>query len=293
MQTENYLVLDGCVLELRKQFMKLEADILPKFQRARGRLELGFTSKKNLNCLSHLHQSGCLKALIPKNYSSVPDVVLINTSGGITGGDELGINVGLSPRAQVRLTTQTAERVYKSNHGFGKIELKFDLKEESALDWLPQETILFDKSAIKREITVRMLETSSLFMIESIILGRDAMGERLTNNLFVDQWRILREKRITYAESLKLSNANELSGFATLGQNKALATLLYVAPNAEQKLERMRTLLKQHNLMSAASAWDGKLVARLVTDCPQRLRETLISIIFKFRQKQVPRVWLI
>ena len=111
--------------------MTSDVEILPKLQRAQGRVEVGFICEKNVNRLSHLHQSGCLKALIPKNYSSVPDVVLINTSGGVTGGDKLCIQAVLGHHAQVRLTTQTAERIYKASHDFGKITVELDLNKNS------------------------------------------------------------------------------------------------------------------------------------------------------------------
>ena len=272
--------------------MNVKTEILPKLQRARGRIELGFSFKKSLNCLSHLHQSGCLKALIPKNYSTVPDVVLINTSGGITGGDRLQIQVGVGQKAHVCITSQTAERVYRSSQGMGEIEVKLNLDKSSKLDWIPQETILFDKSAVQRSIKVNMCNNSFLFMVESIILGRQAMGENVTNNLFLDRWQILRNNEPTYFEALKLSNANELSGLATLGKNKALATLLYVAPDSEERLQQMRELLANHAILGAATAWDGKLIVRLISEHPQFLRFTLIDIVTKFRKMSLPRVWL-
>ena len=272
--------------------MKIEAEILPKLQRASGRIELGFIFKNNLHSLSHLHQSGCLKALIPKNYSTVPDVVLVNTSGGITGGDKLQIQAGVHQKAHVCITSQTAERVYKSSQGMGEIEVELNLSENSKLDWIPQETILFDKSAVQRSIKVNMSNNSYLFMVESIILGRKAMGENVTNNLFVDRWQILRDNKPTYLEALKLSNANELSGLATLGKNKALATLLYVAPDSEERLQQMRELLAKYDSLGAATAWDGKLIVRLIAESPQFLRSALIDIITQFRKMSLPRVWL-
>ena len=272
--------------------MKNDVEALPQFQRATGRVEIGFISKSNSYSLAHLHQSGCLKALMPKNHSDIPEVVLINTAGGITGGDKLSVAVELKERVRATVTTQTAERIYKASHDLGKIDVRLNLRQNSSLDWLPQETILFDRSALKREITVNMHDTSKLFMVESIILGRCAMGEILTDNSFADHWRIFQNNKIRYAESLKLSNASELSGFATLGENKALATLLYVGSNAEEKLLHMRSLLKKCNLVSGTSAWDGKLVTRLISDSPQRLRAALIFIISEFRKKQLPRVWL-
>lgn len=272
--------------------MKLETEMLPKYQRANGRVEIAFVSKKNTYSLDHLYQSGCLKALMPKNHSHVPEVVLINTAGGITGGDKLSICVELREKVQATVTTQTAERIYKASHDLGKIEVQLDLKQASSLDWVPQETILFDKSAVQRSIKVNMSNNSYLFMVESIILGRKAMGENVTNNLFVDRWKILRDNKPTYFEALKLSNANELSGLATLGKNKALATLLYVAPDSEERLQQMRVLLSKHDILGAATAWDGKLIVRLIAESPQFLRSSLIDIITQFRKMSLPRVWL-
>ena len=166
------------------------------------------------------------------------------------------------------------------------------MKNRSKLDWIPQETILFDESAIKRTIKVDMLEHSHLLMVESIILGRQAMGECVSNNLFLDQWKILRNNKPIYLESLKLSNANELSGLATLGKNKALATILYIAPDSEERLEQMRKILQETDVLGGASAWDGKLVVRLISEYPRFLRLALINILTQFRERSLPRVWL-
>ena len=107
--------------------MHVDRNIISRLQRL-GCLELGFENKKGSNCLVHLHQSGCLKALIPKNYADIPDVVMINTSGGITGEDELRVKAKIGDRGHVCIATQTAERIYKSARGFGEstVELVLD-----------------------------------------------------------------------------------------------------------------------------------------------------------------------
>ena len=91
---------------------------------------------------------------------------------------------------------------------------------------------------------------------------------------------------------MKLSNANELSGFATLGKNKALATILYIAPDSEERLEQMRKILQETDVLGGASAWDGKLVVRLISEYPRFLRLALINILTQFRERSLPRVWL-
>ena len=177
-------------------------------------------------------------------------------------------------------------------YGFGKIGVELNLRKNSKLDWLPQETILFDNSAVKRSIKVNMSGQSKLFMVESIVLGRRAMGETLTNCLFSDQWKIFRDNMIVDMEALKLVEPSQLSGSASLGSNTALATILYVAKDAEERLQQMRSLLNNFNLFSAASAWNGKLIARIASESPYSLRKVLIYVISKFRGIALPRVWL-
>ena len=272
--------------------MHVDRNIISRLQRARGCLELGFENKKGSNCLVHLHQSGCLKALIPKNYADIPDVVMINTSGGITGEDELQVKAKIGDKGHVCIATQTAERIYKSARGFGESTVELVLGKTARLDWLPQETILFNKSAFKRSMNVRMDKTAYLFMLETVVLGRQAMRETVTENLFLDQWQIKRNEEVVYLEALNLSNANELCGVAALGSNKAVSTILYVAPDAESRLPQMRGILKNCDTVNAASAWNGKLVVRLASERPELLRKNLIMIVTEFRGVSCPRVWL-
>ena len=90
-----------------------------------------------------------------------------------------------------------------------------------------------------------MDKTAYLFMLETVVLGRQAMRETVTENLFLDQWHIKRNEEVVYLEALNLSNANELCGVAALGSNIAVSTILYVAPDAESRLPQMRGILKK------------------------------------------------
>ena len=289
---ELFLILTLCQSILRGKYVQLETNAISKLERSEGRAEVAFVKREDSTQVAHLYQSGCLRVLIPKNYKSFPDAVIINTAGGITGGDNLEIKADIGEKSEVCLTTQTAERIYKSGYGFGKIGVELNLRKNSKLDWLPQETILFDNSAVKRSIKVNMSGQSKLFMVESIVLGRRAMGETLTNCLFSDQWKIFRDNMIVDMEALKLVEPSQLSGSASLGSNTALATILYVAKDAEERLQQMRSLLNNFNLFSAASAWNGKLIARIASESPYSLRKVLIYVISKFRGTDLPRVWL-
>jgi len=119
-------------------------------QRASGRAHVGLCAREALTFLTDLHQSGSAKAFLPKVHGPVPEVVFLNTSGGLTGGDRLMFSLALGDGAQAVATTQTAERAYASSGGRAVMDVVLSLGAGARLDWLPQETILFDRSTLAR-----------------------------------------------------------------------------------------------------------------------------------------------
>ncbi|EBA04545.1 probable urease accessory protein [Rhodobacterales bacterium HTCC2150] len=260
-------------------------------QRARGRVHLEFCARDGSTKLTDLHQSGCAKALLPKNHADRIDAVIINTAGGVTGGDRLVYSASLEAGAELCVTTQTAERIYKSSGGVGEIETLFSLANDTALDWLPQETILFEESALSRQLTVKMDASASALILEPIVLGRKAMGETLQSCIFTDQWRVTRGGKLAYADAFRITDPAALAGSACLGQNRAFATLVYIAPDAEARRDQMQSLIKFDDVTTATSAWNGCLVTRFIALDAQPLRRALISTLSEFRAHPLPRVW--
>ncbi len=263
----------------------------PALQRAKGRAHLGFVAQCGKTKLADLHQSGCAKALLPRNHANRIDGVLINTAGGITGGDHLEYSANLGDGATLCLTTQTAERIYKSSAGVGRIDTCFEIGQNAALDWLPQETILFNESALHRSLSVEMHTTSSVLLLEPIVLGRKAMGETLSRCHMSDQWRVQRGGKLAYADALRITDPTALGGAATLGENRAFATLAYIAPDAEARCKQMHGILNFDAVIAATSAWNGCLVTRFIAADAQPLRAALISTLTQFRAHPLPRVW--
>lgn len=260
-------------------------------QRAKGRAHLQFRAHDGKIKLVDLHQSGCVKALLPTNHADRIDAVIINTAGGVTGGDNLTYSAQLDTGAELCITTQTAERIYKSSGGVGQITTHFTLGKRTSLDWLPQETILFEKSALTRHLTIEMDGSSSALILEPIIMGRKAMGETLQTCFFTDQWRIIRNGKLAYSDALRITDPTALSGAACLGQNRAFATLVYVAPDAEARRDQMQSLINFDDVTTATSAWNGCLVTRFIAPDAQPLRRALISTLTEFRAHPLPRVW--
>ncbi len=253
-------------------------------QRARGRAMVGFAGAQNR--LVDLHQSGSLKALLPRNHAPVPDVVLVNTAGGLTGGDRYTVELSANAGASATVATQTAERVYKASADVAQMDVSLRVTGGGILSWLPQETILFDRSAIARRITADLDADSRLLIVEPVVFGRRAMGEALTQTRFTDQWRIRVDGRLVHAEATRIDgDFAAYQGRGCLNGALAMATVLYVGPDAEARLDQVRAL------GLPASAWGGRLVVRLLESDPRQLRRTLMEFLKHFRGCDLPRVW--
>lgn len=188
--------------------------------------------------LNRLYQQGCVKALLPKTQGVAPEVVLLNTAGGLTGGDSLDVALAVGPKADLTATTQAAERIYRAASGTARVARHLSLGEGATLDWLPQETILLKAGRIERRLDADMAADARLTLIETLVLGRAAMGETVTIGHFSDQWRIRRAGRLVHAEAPRLSGdiARATAGPATLNGAIAVATLVHLAPDAEARL---------------------------------------------------------
>jgi len=260
--------------------------------RAEGRAEVVAELRDGATRLARLYQQGCCKCLMPRVGGF--EAVLLNTSGGIAGGDRLAYAAEAGAGAQVTVTTQAAERAYRARPGeVGQVATRLVLGAGAALDWLPQETILFDGAALERRYEVEMAPDARLLMAEAVILGRAAMGETVRSAHLADQWRIRRGGRLAYADALRLTGpvAETAARPALLGGHRALASIVYVAPDAEARLDQVRDLLPEGD--AGASAWNGLLAVRMAMPDGAALRRAMTRFLTGFRGAPLPRVWTI
>ena len=266
---------------------------LPTLQRARGRAEVAVSHDGKDTRLDRLFQQGCAKAILPRTHGPVPEAVLLNTSGGVTGGDRLDWRLAAGPAAELVATTQAAERVYRSSGGAAHVETRLELGAGARLDWLPQETILFDGGRLERRLEVDMAADARLLALETLVLGRVAMGETVASGLLSDQWRIRREGVLVHAEALRVEGdlARAIAGPATLSGARAFATLVAAAPGAETRLDAARALLAGCPVSAAATAKPGLLILRFLAPELRPLRAALVGFLLAFRAAPLPRVW--
>lgn len=264
-------------------------------QRARGVGRIVTKQNDGKTRLQTLFQEGCGKIRLPNTHSAALEAVLINTAGGITGGDRLQWAADLAENGHLVLTTQACERSYRSTGDFAEVETTLRVGAGAHLDWLPQETILYDGSKLKRRLQVDLDDGATLTAIEAILLGRDAMGEQARDALLRDDWRIRRGGRLIHAETTLLSaEAEQRDSLSLLAGNRAFATILHVASSAERAMalrDRIRALLPGQAAI-AASANGHRLVIRAMADSGLALRRMIVpTLITLTGAGSLPRLW--
>jgi urease accessory protein len=244
--------------------------------------------------LDTLHQSGAARVRFPRREGSAqPEAVLLNTAGGLTGGDRIDIEVTLAPGCEATVTSAAAEKVYRSLDEPTEIRVDLQLGEGAACCWLPQPTILFDRSKLDRRTSVQMAGGARLVAVEMLIYGRTAMGEDVRRGAIRDAWRVRRDGRLVLAETTRVGGAvaDVLDRTATLDGARATAMLLYVAPDASDRLVQVRALLEGCPCAAGASAWNGILLVRAAAGTGRDLQRHLRPVMECLSGRPLPRVW--
>jgi urease accessory protein len=266
--------------------------LVPDYVRASGGVRVRFAARAGRTQAIERADAGGYRVRFPRSAGAC-EAVLINTGGGMAGGDNMRAEIALDGGAAAVVTTQAAEKTYRSQGALTEIDIDIDLASGSQLDWLPQEMILFCGSRWRRKLTADMAADASLTTAESIVFGRVAMNEIVDRGFCHDCWRISRDGKLIFAEDMRLDGnpAGLLAAKASGNGARALATILHLAPDAEQRIDEARDLLAGASSECGASAWDGMLLIRLLSRDPQALRADLVRFLEGFRRAAMPRSW--
>jgi len=273
------------------QDLASDLDPIP-LQRARGAGRIAVRADGEVTRLSRLYQDGCAKIRLPTDHSAKTlEAVLINSAGGVTGGDRMSWRIDVDVGAALTLSTQACEKVYRARDGRAEVDVLLNAAAGARIDWLPQETILFDGGALARTLTAELAPDARLLAVEAVILGRTAMAETVRAGELRDRWRIRRDGRLIFADDLHFGgDMAALTALApTLGGAAAFASLLLAAEDASRFLGPLRAAI---GASGGASAFDGKLFCRIVARDGLALRRILMPAIAALRgDEPCPRVW--
>jgi len=266
-----------------------------QLQRSHGAARLAFANRINRNSIVERYASAPVRILTPSVQGGIPEAVLANTSGGIAGGDTSHVEILVAQNAQALVTGQAAEKIYRSIDMPASIRTVIKIEDDSTLEYLPQESILFDGAKLNRAVNISLGARSCLLLSEMFVLGRWAMKEDFTRGIFLDRWSIDVAGQPIWREGLRveggLSSLSSSLGFANA---RALATIFYVGANASEVLGLARDAIGP---MGGATIVRDMLVVRMLGNEAGVLKQQLGEIISIIRAAalgrpaEVPRVW--
>lgn len=264
-------------------------------QRSFGTLRLAFKRRGEVTALDALRQEGCLKARFPRPEPGTwTGAVTLNSSGGVAGGDALSTAIQAGSDTRATVASQAAERFYRALPGTeARVVTSLTVGPGAALEWLPQETILFDACAVHRTLRVDLAATSWFLGVESLVFGRTAMGEAVQSAAINDLIEVSRAgKRLLHDRVRLRGPVADLLGRPAIGAGASgVATLILVAQDAEARLDSVRQALAACD--AGASAWNGMLIARIVASNGACLRAAVEAGLGVLRDgRPLPRVWL-
>ena len=243
--------------------------------------------------LDMLHQAGASRALFPGRGGAAVQAITINTAGGITGGDRFSLHLTAGAGSALRVATQAAERIYRAEAGeTAHVDTRASVAAGARLDWLPQETIVYDGAALRRSLRIELAADARLLLVEPLVFGRAAMGETLRAVDLRDRIEVTRGGLPLYLDAFALGGdaTAHLARRGIAGGAGAMASLVLVAPDAESHLAPLRALMPITGGVSLIRP--DVLVLRLLGRDAFDLRRALVPALTRLTGNALPRSWM-
>jgi urease accessory protein len=262
--------------------------------RAIGRVAFAVAAASGESRRARVHEAGSLRVRFPNaERRDALEAVLVNTAGGMAGGDSFAIDIEVGAGAALTVTTAAAEKVYRSLGPDTSVDVKLEVGAGGALAWLPQETILFDQVRLARTIDVELAHGANLLLAEAIVFGRSAMGEAVQSGRCFDRWRVRLDGTLFFAETIRFDGAitQTLAERAVAGGGVAVASVIKI-PGDEANVAAVRAIGESFAGEVGASAWNGIAAARLAAADGATLRHDLVRVLMALGGGPLPRLWL-
>lgn len=272
----------------------LPSDQVKRFQRVSAAAAVSIHKKDGAMRPGRLYQSGAAKIRLPKSYSrDRADVTLINTAGGLTGGDVFDVAVSVEDDAAACVTTQACEKIYRSLTGDAAVTNTLSVGPGARLAWMPQETIFYDRAALRRTLTVDLAPAAALIALEPIVFGRAAMGEVVRQGSFRDAWTVRRGGRVIFADRTELSGdfAGMLGRSGTAQGAGAYASGVYAGPDPDAVRDAIRAVSEDGGVPAGASVVRDVVSFRCLAPDSMALRRWIGAAYHAAWGGELPRVW--
>jgi urease accessory protein len=278
--------------DVQKPTAAMKHDGIFAANRSMGAIKLAVGVRDGMSQRRRVAECGPLRVRFPTPDAADLEAVIVNTAGGIAGGDQHRLDISVQDNARLAVTTAAAEKIYRALGPDAEIEIKLKVAAGARLSWLPHEMILFDRCRLSRRIDVELSDNAMLTMAEMVVFGRVAMGEAVETGSFTDRWRVRQNGKLLFAETVKLDGAvaEMLAEPAVAGGGVAIATVLLV-PGDDGMIARVRAVSDQFMAEVGISAWNGIALARLCAKDGASLRHDLACVLTALGAS-LPRIWL-
>ena len=245
-------------------------------------------------------QRSPVRIMFPRVGCAIEEAVLVNTAGGIAGGDRLEFGVTALASASIAVTSQAAEKVYRALNEPARIATKLQACEAAKLAWLPQETIVFNGGRLSRETEVELSSGAELLALEWLVLGRAAHGEEMVGGHITDSWRVKKDGRLIWADCFRITDEvfPHVHRKALLSNCKAVATLIYFGPHLDARMEYLRDIAASLECRCAVTSVAGLVIVRFAAKASYDLRLAVRDFLQQFSRElkpgpfRVPKIWL-
>jgi urease accessory protein len=261
----------------------------------RAELDLGFTRAGPKTLLSHRRHHGPLAVQRPfYPEGGVCHVYLLHPPGGVVAGDKLAIRVNADTGAEALVTTPAAGKFYRSDGPEARLAVTLQVAEDAALEWLPQETIVFEGALVASDMRIELQSGARFIGWEILSLGRPAAGEGFAKGAARLDWRITLDGQPFYLERQRL-DAAAFSGNWGLRGRAALGTL-FAYPATPSQLEAVRGLISEAP-GQGVTLIDGLLICRALDPRADVLRQLFLRVWEIIRPGTIgreacpPRIW--
>ena len=269
-------------------------------QRAEGSCRIVLGGSEKGTRIMDVFQRSPIRVLFPRaGGSAIEEAVLVNTAGGVAGGDRLECRVTALGNASIAVTSQAAEKVYRALKEPARIATRLEAYETARLAWLPQETIVFNWARLSRETEIDVSSGCELLALEWLLLGRAAHGEEMIGGHINDGWRVKKDGRLIWADRFRATDQtfSHLDRKALLSDCKAVATLLYFGPDLDKRLEFLREVIPPLQCRCAVTSVSGLIVVRFAAKASSKLRLAVKDLVQQFGRQlapgpfRVPKMW--
>lgn len=265
---------------------------------------MGFECREGKTVLADLCHRGPLrvqKAFYPEG-PAVCQAIVLHPPAGIAGGDHLRLDLRVGPGGHAQLTTPGAGKWYRSSGAEASQSLDFEVAEDAVLEWLPQETIVFDGALARMDTRVRLGAGSRYLAWDILCLGRQAAGENFRRGHFGTACRLERLGRTLWLERGQVMGDDPmLASPAGWSQASVCGTLLAAWPELDSQangiLAACRELVPPDGARHGLTALPGLIIARYLGHNGEAARQwfarlwEILRPLACGRPAVMPRIW--